>query len=125
MKTLFKPLDFFRQQLLMLFRKGTLLEKLIFIFYLISSVGLFLYSYTQIDLGLVITRIPRLYAVEKLFQQIGYFDRPLSTEIFVCLSVIFLVLYYYVWRFTSQKKIHPYTIWSIIGVVTIILMFSY
>lgn len=125
MKTLLKPLAFFQQQLQMLFKKGTLLEKLIFFFYLFSSIGLFLYSYTQIDLGLVITRIPRLYAIEKLFQHIGYFDRTLSIEIFIFLSAIFLLLYFCLWRFTSLKKIHSYTIWCIVGAVTIILTFSY
>jgi hypothetical protein len=125
MKMLFNPIAFFQQQLQMLFKKGTLLEKLIFFFYFFSSVGLLLYSYTQIDLGLVITRIPRLYAIEKLFQHIGYFERPLSTEIFICISAIFLVLYFYFWRFTSQQKIHSYTIWSVVGVVTLILTFSY
>ena len=125
MKTLLKPIAFFQQQLQMLFKEGTFLEKLIFFFYLFSSIGLFVYSYTQIDLGLVITRIPRLYAIEKLFQQIGYFDRPLSTEIFLFLSAVFLVLYFCLWRFTTQKKIHSYTIWSIIGVITLILTFSY
>lgn len=125
MKTLLKPIVFFQQQLQKLFRQGSFFERCIFFFYLFASIGLFLYSYTQIDLGLVITRIPRLYAIEKMFQYVGYFNRPLSTEIFILLSFIFLVLFVITWRFTNQKMIHPYTIWSIIGISTLLLTFSY
>jgi len=125
MKKLLKPIIFFQLQLHMLFSKGSLFEKIVFVSYLLVSIGLFLYSYTQIDLGLVITRVPSLYAVEKLFQYIGYFNRPLSTELFIFLATIFLVLYVSVLWFARQKEIQPYTIWSVIVVVTVILTFSY
>ncbi|HSW97099.1 MAG TPA: glycosyltransferase family 87 protein [Candidatus Saccharimonadales bacterium] len=125
MKLLLKPFTFLQQQLQLLFREGTITEKCIFLFYFIASIALLLYSYTQVDLGLVITRVPSLYSVEKLFQYIGYFNRPLSAELFILLASTFLLLYFIVWKHLSQKKMHSYTVWSIIGVVSIILLFSY
>jgi hypothetical protein len=125
MKKLLNPFVFFQQQLQMLFSQGSFFEKSLFYFYIAACFGLLLYSYTQVDLGLVITRIPKLYAFEKLFQYVGYFNRPLSTELFIILAIIFLILYVCVWRFVSQKKIHPYSVWSIIGISVIILTFSY
>ena len=125
MKKLLKPFVFLQQQLQKLFKDGTFIEKLLFFFYFAASLGLFFYSYTQIDLGLVITRVPQLYAIEKQFQQVGYFNRQLSTELFIVLAVVFLILYFFTWQFASKKKIRPHTIWSIIGVVTIVLAFTY
>jgi hypothetical protein len=124
-KKLLYPLSFFQKQIRELFGKGSVLEKLLFFFSIISSLALFLYSYTQIDLGLVITRIPALYAIEKKFQYIGYFDRPLSAIIFVCLTIIFVLLYFFLMLLVQKKKISNATVWSIIGVVTIFLTFSY
>ncbi len=124
-KKLLYPFSFFQQQIHELYSQGTAFEKLLFFLYLISSLGLFLYSYTQIDLGLVITRVSWLYAIEKKFQYIGYFNRPFSALLFVSLTIIFTFLYFYLWRLSHQKKIKSSTVWSIIGVVTIILTFSY
>src|SRR6185437_14906896 len=125
MKTLLKPIIFMQQQMILLFRQGSILERSLFVFYCVSSLALFLYSYTQIDLGLVITRVPRLYAIEKMFQNVGYFNRPLSTEIFIVLAFVFISLYFIMWLLSCQRKIHGYTIWSIIGVTTVVLLLSY
>ncbi len=124
-KKLLYPFSFFQQQIHELFDQGSTLEKLLFFWHLISSLGLFLYSYTQIDLGLVITRVSWLYAIEKKFQYIGYFNRPLSALLFIFLTIIFIILYLFLWRLSHQNKIKSSTMWSIIGVVTIILTFSY
>jgi hypothetical protein len=57
--------------------------KILLVGYFTTIVLLFLYSFTQIDLGLVISRFPFLYEVEKSFQYIGYFNRPLSASIYI------------------------------------------
>lgn len=125
MKALLNPLSFLGQQIQETFRKGTRNEKILFATYVVAGIGLFLYSYTQIDLGLVITRIPSLYTIEKQFQYIGYFNRPLSAFLFIFLAIIFIALYSLLLLFVRQKKIRGYTVWSIIGIVTVILTFSY
>ena len=124
-KLLLHPFIVFRQQLHELRIHASSNEKRYFFFYIIASICLFLYSYTQVDLGLVITRVTWLYGVEKQFQYIGYFNRPLSTVLFLCIAITFLFLYLFFLYSVRQKKVKAYTIWSIIGVVTIILAFSY
>jgi hypothetical protein len=119
------PFSFLKKQLQELFFHGTVLEKAFFFLYLFSGLLLFLYSYTQIDLGLVITRVSWLYTIEKKFQYIGYFDRPLSTIIFVSLTFLFFLLNLFLYRFLCKKKIKGCTVWSIIGIIIILFTFSY
>ena len=53
--------------------------KLITFGWLLTIIFLFLYSFTQIDLGLTLTRASFWQPIQRTFQQIGYFQRPLST----------------------------------------------
>lgn len=122
---MFFPLQFFRQQLVQMFRIGSEVEKILFGSYILFFILLFLYSYTQIDLGLVITRISWLYNIEKQFQYIGYFNRPLSTMLFVLLILIFFGLYFWSLWLLHKKKIRSFVVWSIVGMGAIILTFSY
>jgi hypothetical protein len=98
-------------------------EKIVLGFYIIASVLLLLYSFTQIDLGLVISRFPFLYAFEKAFQNIGYFNRPLSTLLFILLVLLFSGMYLYV--VGSIKHISRKAIWMIVLSVSVILFLSY
>lgn len=122
---LLNPFSFLIKELQELFVHGTVLEKVFFFLYLLSGISVFLYSYTQIDLGLVITRVPWLYAVEKKFQYIGFFNRPLSTAIFITLTLLFFVLYFFLYRLYCLKKIKGYAVWSIVGILIILFTFSY
>ncbi len=98
-------------------------EKIVLGFYIIASVLLLLYSFTQIDLGLVISRFPFLYAFEKAFQNIGYFNRPLSTLLFILLILLFSGMYLNV--VGSIKHISRKAIWMIVLSVSVILFLSY
>lgn len=87
--------------------------------YILSSAALFLYSYTQVDLSLTLSRFSIYQTIEKNFQYIGYYLRPLSTALFVGLVLIFFVLYY-----IALRKKHL-RLWKIIVPMTLILLFSY
>lgn len=99
------------------------IEKVFFFTYLLSSLLLFLYSFTQIDLGLVISRFPILYTVEQAFQYIGYFNRPLSTTFFIILVALFSGLYYTIVR--NSNSLSHKALWIIILGVSAILFLSY
>lgn len=98
---------------------------MLFISYLFVFFCLFLYSFTQIDLGLVISRYPFFYQFEKAFQYIGYFNRPLSTLLYlfilVCLTSFYLVLL----KITAKGKLERSFIWKLIFASVIFLIFSY
>jgi len=100
-------------------------SKFIIGFYCISLLCLFFYSYTQVDLGLTLTRASFITDIQKSFQYIGYFNRPLST-IFYCLIIISLFKFYGLFLYFAKRgKLSRKTLWAIIFLITAILVFSY
>jgi len=101
------------------------MKKFLIASYFLVIFILFLYSYTQVDLSLTFSRIDFLRDLVKSFQYIGYFNRPLSTFIFIFIMV-FLVNFYLIFiLYAITKKINVKTFWKIIIATTIILTFSY
>ncbi len=99
--------------------------KLLSLGYLITLIGLFLYSFTQVDLSLTLSKWSVWQVIEKFFQQIGYFSRPLSTAFFLAL-IILLFIFYVLFLFLSYKnKINRKQVWCLIILTVIILLFSY
>ena len=99
--------------------------KFLLLGYITTIVLLFLYSFTQIDLGLVISRYPFFYELEKAFQQIGYFNRPLSAVIYIVLLMA-MFLFYFAFLFYSRKKeVDKKFVWKTVIISTAILAFSY
>lgn len=79
-------------------------DKLLLVLYFFGLISLFLYSYTQVDLGLTLSRNPTINFLQKQFQFVGFFERPLSTYLFVTILILFSVLYIIFLR--SAKKGH-------------------
>lgn len=100
-------------------------SKIMFLLYGIAFVSLFLYSFTQIDLGLALTRFPALYKIQQAFQYVGYFNRPLSTYLYGGIVLSFFVLYCLTLYFIQKKKVDEKTIFRIILLGSGILLFSY
>lgn len=97
----------------------------ILIAYLISSVLLFLYSYTQVDLNLTLSRVSIWQTIQKSFQYIGFFQRPLSTGIFIAILGMFFILYLIVLVKAKKNLISYKQLWCIIYLLAIILVFTY
>lgn len=103
------------------------MKKLQFLFggYLAVILGLFLYSYTQVDLSLTLSRVSFLQIIEKSFQYIGYFNRPLSTILY-CILLVLLFTFYFLFLFLKlYKKITIKNFWILLLVISAILTFSY
>ena len=94
-------------------------------FYLTTIFGIFLYSFTQIDLSLTFSRVTLLRNVVTAFQYIGYFNRPLSTYIYAALLALLFGFYFYFLKLTVKKKLEKKTFWKIILVTAGFLVFSY
>ena len=94
--------------------------------YLILVIGLFLYSFTQVDLSLTLSQWSVWQIIQKFFQHIGYFQRPLSTVLYIIL-IFLLYLFYFAFLYLAKVgKIRGIReIWTLIIVTTIILTFSY
>lgn len=93
--------------------------------YLISAVCLFLYSFTQVDLSLTLSQWSVWQVIQKYFQHIGYFQRPLSSLLFIGIILALFVFYLLILSSVYRKKISKKTIWFLIIATTIILTFSY
>ncbi len=93
--------------------------------YLISAVCLFLYSFTQVDLSLTLSRWSIWQVIQKYFQQIGYFQRPLSSLLFVGIILALFIFYLLLFNSAYREKISKKTIWFLVIATTIILTFSY
>lgn len=93
--------------------------------YGVAAFLLFLYSFTQIDLNMTLSRVGLLQTVQKVFQDIGYYQRPVSMWLYLGLLVILFVLYEKVLARIRDGKINEKQFWQIIGMTSIILLFSY
>ncbi len=93
---------------------------------MVGIVGLFFYSFTQIDLNLTLSEWSIWQVVQKFFQNIGYFQRPLSSFLYV---IIILVLFFFyillLWLIRIGKIWQISGIWKLIIITTLILTFSY
>ena len=101
------------------------MKKIIYISYVLTLIALFLYSYTQIDLSLTFSRIEVLRNLVKSFQYIGYFNRPLSTFIYILLLLLLSNLYLGFLTLAYTRQISKKTIWKLIIAGAVILAFSY
>lgn len=93
--------------------------------YFVTILGLFLYSYTQVDLSLTLSRASIFQTVEKAFQYVGYFQRPLSTGLYIALLIVLFIFYGIFLFLAAKQKITKKQFWVTIIVTTIILAFSY
>ena len=93
--------------------------------YLVGAIGLFLYSFTQVDLSLTLSRWSVWQVIQKNFQYVGYFQRPLSGYLFTGIILTLFFFYLIILRSIKKGKIEKKELWSLIILVTVILTFSY
>lgn len=100
-------------------------KKLFLPLWIAGGILLFLYSYTQVDLSLTLSQASIFQTIQKGFQYIGWFNRPLSSLLYIALIAILFVLYLWTLKSVSQEKISRKTLRLTIFVVAGILTFSY
>lgn len=102
-----------------------MLRKLVIGSWVIVLCSLFLYSFTQIDLGLTFARASFLQSTLKSFQYVGYFNRPLSAVLFSSIVVLLMALYMWTLFLVWKKKITVRTTALITILASVVLVFSY
>lgn len=101
------------------------MKKFIFPFWFFSLCLLFFYSFTQIDLGLSLSRFPFLFSIQRIFQTLGYFYRPQSTLIYlVILLFLFTGYLLTLWKH-KELNINRTLFWQLFLTSVLILTFSY
>lgn len=99
--------------------------KILFVGWITLFIGLFLYSFTQIDLSLTFSSVSIWQGIEKSFQYIGYFNRALSTYLYIGILIIFSLLYFWTLWLTHTKKLSRRYLWIVILIGIVILFASY
>jgi hypothetical protein len=99
--------------------------RMLAIFYAIIGILFFCYSYTQVDLGLTLSQTSVLLRVQQWFQHIGYFERPLSTALFLGIVLVLFLLYATSLVLAYQKKFSARDVWVLVAVTTITTCLAY
>lgn len=95
--------------------------KLIPAIYCLGIVSLFLFSFTQVDLSLTLSRVSVWQGIQRSFQHIGYFERPLSTYWYLATLVILFTSYVTL----LKKGIEKSTLWKLIIFSSFLLFIAY
>lgn len=93
--------------------------------YVVVAIGLLLYSYTQVDLNLTLSRSSVAQTIQKAFQYIGYYNRPLSVILYLGIVASLYLLYIRAIYLAKKGLLSVAAIWRIIIAVTIMLVGSY
>lgn len=97
----------------------------VYLAFIAVSFGFLLYSFTQIDLGLTVSKLGIIQSVQRWFSHIGYFDRPLSLFLYIALLCCIFSLYALMLFFSYRKKVTLRTVGIVIGILVFILFLSY
>ncbi len=97
----------------------------LFVFHIFATILLFLYSFTQIDLNLTLSQIAIWQTIQRSFQQIGFFQRPLSTALFITILIFLFTSYLWILYLSYKEKISRKTFWTLFLITSAVLVFSY
>ena len=100
-------------------------KKIILSLWLIGGFALFLYSFTQVDLSLTLSQASLWQTIQTKFQYVGWFNRPLSTQIYIGLLIYLFGLFVITIKQVANKKLSGKNIWTIIFFMAVILIPSY
>ncbi len=93
--------------------------------YFSAVFALFLYSFTQVDLSLTLSRVSLWQSIQKSFQYIGFFQRPQSAIIFSVILFVLFVFYSLFLYLSLKNRISVKTLRLLIAGSFVLLVFSY
>jgi hypothetical protein len=96
----------------------------IWIAYGLLITALTIYSFSQIDLNLTLSNNHNYQIFQNLLIQLGYYQRPLSTGIFLGILGTLMVMYFWMIHLAGKKMIELRGVIGIIG-VTLMLVLAY
>ena len=97
----------------------------LFVLYILVSLGLLFYSYTQVDLNLTLSTASLWQTIQQFFQYIGYFRRDISSAIFVLILIALVALYVWAVRLARVGKLSEKLFWRLLIGVSGIFVFAY
>lgn len=101
------------------------MKKIFLPLWILGAGLLFLYSYTQVDLSLTLSQASIFQVIQKSFQYVGWFNRPLSTLLYISVLSFLFIVYIFSIKLVLKKRLDRKTLWTTTIIVTVILTFSY
>ena len=99
--------------------------KLVFLGWTATLYLLFLYSFTQIDLNLTLSRVSVWQKLEKAFVYLGYFQRPTSAVIYLTIIFLLFVFYGLILWLARKGRLQMNQLRRLIGLTVLILFLAY
>jgi hypothetical protein len=99
--------------------------RLLFLTYFLTLIGFFVYSFTQVDLSLTLSKLSVYQSIEKSLQQIGFYQRPLSTVIFIIIAGLLFIFYVMFLYLAKKGQLKLKTLVILTAVTAVILAFAY
>lgn len=93
--------------------------------YFLTIALLFFYSFTQVDLSLTLSKFSIWQVIQKSFQEIGYFNRPLSAILYIIIIFLLFIFYFLFLIKIKKKLITKKEFLTMIIFTCILLTFSY
>lgn len=93
--------------------------------YILVSIALLLFSYTQVDLNLTLSRASIVQSVQKSFQYVGFYQRPLATFFYALILVALYALYGFTLNAAKKGALSTSLVWRLLMIVGGILVFAY
>ena len=93
--------------------------------FVVSFLLLTVYSFSQVDLNLTLSSNPVYQSFQKQLTYLGYFNRPLSTGIYVFLILLLATSYWLLAKSAAKKILTHRQLWMFISLTVIMLIFSY
>lgn len=93
--------------------------------YFLILICLVLYSYSQIDLNLTLFSWQPYQNFQREMIRLGYFNRPLSTLIYLILISLLLAFYFLILSWVKKNKLSLDQLKILIGATAFILLFAY
>lgn len=99
--------------------------RLLYIWYILTILFLFLFSYTQVDLNLTLSQISIWQTIQKTFQHIGFYQRPVATAWYIALLGSMTGVYLSALSGVRHGWIAKKQLWAMILFGALVLAFSY
>lgn len=100
-------------------------NKFLWLVYLLAVCSLLIYSYTQVDLNLTISGNAFYQSIQSILTQVGYFNRSLSTVIFIAITSLLHLSYFgLIYQAKKQLLVFSNTI-KIVLITAFLLLFAY
>lgn len=93
--------------------------------FVVSFLLLTVYSFSQVDLNLTLSSNPVYQSFQKQLTYLGYFNRPLSTAIYIFIVLLLAISYWLLAKSAAKKILTHRQLWMFTSLTVIMLIFSY